>query len=169
MNEIQVIGEVLVLRDGEILGESVAIVASDSATYEVPFRPVDRYLMCRVYQARPLLRLRVKGRVEGFVFAPDRTIELVEHTRFSELLNVQIRLDNLMRRTDDSPTEEAQMRASDLLCRLLADDPKLPVPRILPTEDRGVVAVWSEAELTFNPDGSAPHFEEISRCLGGVS
>jgi len=179
MEEFQVLGEVVELRDESTQSWAVVRVGLRSdAVYEVPFRPVDRDLVCRGYVARPLLLLQVTGHAkphrEGFVFAQDRTIKLVEHTRFSELLNVQIRLGELLyphpkpTRTNEVPTEAAQACASGVLCRLLADHPNLPVPRLFPAEDRGVIAVWPKTELTFDPDGSEPNFSDISRCLRGV-
>jgi len=179
MDEIQVQGEIVELRDEPT--QSWAVVKAtlpNDAVYEVPFRPVDRDLVCRGYVARPLLLLQVTGRVEprrgSFVFAQDRTIKLVEHTRFSELLNVQIRLGELLyphpkpTRTNEVPTEDAQACASAVLCRLLAEHPNLPVPRLFPAEDRGVIAVWPKTELTFGPNGREPNFYDISRFLRGV-
>lgn len=179
MEEFQVQGEVVELRDGPT--QSWALVRAklpNDAFYEVPFRPVDRDLVCRGYGARPLLLLQVTGRVEprrdSFVFSQDRTIKLVEHSRFSELLNVQIRLGELLyphpkpTRTNEVPTEAAQACASVVLCRLLADHPNLPVPRLFPAEDRGVIAVWPKTELTFDPYGSEPNFYDISRFLQGA-
>ena len=74
MNGIQVLGEVVELRDEPT--QSWAVVKAklpNDAVYEVPFRPVDRDLVCRGYGAHPLLLLQVTGRVEPrrdiFVFA----------------------------------------------------------------------------------------------------
>lgn len=165
MDEIQVLGEIVELRDNGVCGEGVEGVAtitsglSDGVLYEVPFRPIDRDLVCRIYSARPLFRLQVTGHVEMradpkykiFAFAAKRTIKLVEHPRFSELLNVQIKLNS---RFFEHSTEDAQARASAVLCRLLADDPKLPVPHLRPAEDGGVIVQWTGTELRFDPEGS---------------
>ena len=85
MSEIQVLGEVMELRDE--LTQSWAVVKArlpEETLYEVPFRPVDLDLVCRAYLAKPLLLLQVTGRVEPrrdiFVFAQDRTIKLVAVT-----------------------------------------------------------------------------------------
>lgn len=79
MNEIQVLGKIVELRDSEF-GQGTALVVADRTLYEVPFHPKDRDLVCRVFQARPRLLLQVKGRVEGgcFAFAPRAVLAALE-------------------------------------------------------------------------------------------
>lgn len=119
---------------------------------DVPFRPHQRNIVVEAVRDRPIVRVRVRGRL---VLGPQqrmRTVEeleLVEHERASDVIKVWTRIGQLAQAPSgwlngegEPPTEQSQAQAREVLARLIVDHGDIERPKLYPTPDGGLQAEW---------------------------
>lgn len=140
---------------------------------EVPFKRHQRTALLQALHGRPIVRVRVRGRL---VFAAQRKmktvdeLELVDHERAADVEKLWARIDSLasvgegwLEGEGRAPTEGVLARAREVLARLLVEHRDIERPKVFPTPEGGLQAEWAigswAAEARFEPDDESIFLE----------